>query len=151
MEHLLTKNEIAYTLVEWPRPDAFWIGMGPYSTSKVVHKELEGALTDSQQHEWILAWRDTAVVGFTNMEIDKLRNNIRFIATYVVGGYRHQGIAIQLFDLRLQRAEALGRRPFVIKGLTPHPYIRRMFERHGFTLYQQRGKWAYYKREYVNG
>ncbi len=72
----------------------FWPLMGPFFASREVRKNLGIPMSSDEQHTWLVAVHQEAVVGFTAVEQQKNGCMLRHV--YVVPESRHKGLMTKL-------------------------------------------------------
>lgn len=125
----------------------FYAEMGRFFSSREVHKELGGSIFDSPEHIWVLVKHEREVVGFGSMDASRFeKSGIVFLDwMYIVPEHRKKGLYAKLFEVRLTLAKEMGTK--IVRGATSSAIAHRMFKKHGFYKWQDRGSWIYYEKE----
>lgn len=126
----------------------FWCRMGPCFASRELDRELGDRMYDTAEHHWLLAEQTETgrLVGFTSWHTAQLGRGIVWLDwSWVDPAHRRRGLYAHLFERRLQLVAPLDAR--VLRGATANATVARLFRRHGFAEYRQRGRWRYYERE----
>lgn len=118
----------------------FFLDMGPYLVSRSVRRELEIAISSTPDYLWYLVYDEQKVIAFAALEVAE---PIIFRHAYVSPDYREQGLYQKLLDVRL--VEAVQFNAQVVRVIAA-PATAKMFERAGFELVTERGKFKTYEK-----
>lgn len=127
--------------------DAFYARMGRFFANGSIHKELGGAMTDSPDHVWLLAYEgeedNRQIVAFSGCRFNADRSVAWFTETWVDPAHRNNGLFEQMFTLKFRLCVEIGAR--VVKGLA-NPASAAMFKRHDWQPTSVRGQWTHYEK-----
>ena len=123
--------------------DEFYARMGRFFANGAIHKELGGAMTDSPDHVWLLAYDRDQIVAFSGCRFNADRSVATFTETWVAPAHRGRGLFERLFALKYDLCVEMGAQ--VVKGLA-NAASAAMFEGHGWQPTSVRGQWTHYEK-----
>jgi len=123
---------------------AFWADIGPFATSRDVHKALGGPIFDDARFEWVIAKEEGVVIGWGARVHDAEKKLVTVDWTYVVPEHRRRGIYTGLRERLLS-----GTNGTTVRGTSKNAIIQRLYEREGFAHTGSSGAWKRYERKGV--
>lgn len=140
-----------YTILSGSHDDpSIFCFIGPFATSRVVVKELEGPVYSDDNYTWFVVidpQNSNKVVSISSIDLSKSeKGEAAFGLTYVVPSYRRQGIYRHVFGLKMDFCKVKGVK--VIKGLA-NPLSAELFSEHDFAVVRKNGRWTHFRKELV--
>lgn len=122
--------------------------IGPYATSRTAVKELEGPIYDDDSYVWFVVKDGEKTIAISSIDFSRIeKGTASFGLTYVNPEYRRQGIYRYLFSLKENACKERGAKS--IRGLA-NPLSAILFEKNGFCVTSERGKWKHYEKEVLD-
>lgn len=130
---------MAITIKQFGNSDrGLWPLIGPYTTSREVHKALGGGVFSDADTTWWVAFDGDTVVGFCTLRADK--NNYWLENSYVIPEARDAGVHTKLSDARLKHMATLPSRTVKVCCRTARWAY---YQERGFHQDSVRGDWIY--------
>lgn len=112
------------------RPAAFWVAMGPYFASEVVHKALPTLHDEPKNDVWFLGMVDGVLESFSCLRFNARGNSATLAHHWANEPKRDAGIAALMLDTRIDYAREAGAKS--LRSVVHNDSLS-AFERRGFV------------------
>ena len=139
-KQIKTKNNLSFIRTDESDP-SFRIDIYPFLVSYKVRRELGIAISSTPEYIWFLIYDGENLIAFAVLEPGEtawLRH------AYIMPEYREQRLYCELLDLRMNEANQVEAKS--IRTIA-NPSTAETFERRGFSLVSERGKYKVYEKE----